>query len=193
MALIACKECGKEISTEAVACPNCGVAPINVGASKLNDVNSLNQKLGWKEILTGLIFGIGVIAWLATHAPINEPPKQETSQLGQPSTNRPIILIDIHQLAEEYNANEVATDEKYKESTLHVAGVVQSIDKDFSDSIVVKLALSNIYMPASMQMMDTQKSAAIQLKKGVKIVVECKKIMRIMDTPTGSDCKFINR
>lgn len=27
MALVACKECGKEVSTQAKACPNCGAAP----------------------------------------------------------------------------------------------------------------------------------------------------------------------
>ncbi len=35
MALVTCKECGKEISSEAKVCPHCGVRRINVAARAL--------------------------------------------------------------------------------------------------------------------------------------------------------------
>jgi len=39
MALIPCKECGKEISDKAVTCPNCGIPiPKEIGKNKENDL-----------------------------------------------------------------------------------------------------------------------------------------------------------
>lgn len=44
------------------------------------------------------------------------------------------------QLGRDYDANEVAADDKYRGQTLLVTGTVESIDKDMFDSLVLHLA-----------------------------------------------------
>ena len=39
MALVTCRDCGKQVSEQAPACPNCG-RPMNTQPSKVEDVNA---------------------------------------------------------------------------------------------------------------------------------------------------------
>lgn len=70
MALIKCKECGREISNKAEFCPHCG-APGEV-SKKLGRLNELNaviseyreeeeDKKKSLEVLSGILFGIGFL------------------------------------------------------------------------------------------------------------------------------------
>lgn len=68
MALKACKECGKEVSTSATKCPHCGVS---------------NPTLKSEDIGRGCLITIGVIVFLAfiiTLATDNEPQKPLTAE-----------------------------------------------------------------------------------------------------------------
>ena len=51
MALVACADCGKEMSSEAVACPNCG-RPSTKAANKAKDSK---QSVGCVIVLVGLL------------------------------------------------------------------------------------------------------------------------------------------
>lgn len=64
-----------------------------------------------------------------------------------------------------YEENEVATDENMKGKLISVNGVVQSIDKDFTDSIIIGLQTDNQFMPARMEMENSEKATAVALKK----------------------------
>lgn len=68
MALVSCKECGKEISAKAEVCPNCGAKP----AAK-------TSRLTWMVgAMMALLFGIYINANnKAIVAPIKPPPTQE--------------------------------------------------------------------------------------------------------------------
>ncbi len=48
MALIKCKECGKEISDQATTCPNCGAK-----------TESANNSINWFGVIIGIILFIG--------------------------------------------------------------------------------------------------------------------------------------
>lgn len=61
MALINCKDCGKEVSTEAKACPHCGAKPPKTPS-----------KHGFP---IAAILIIGIIAWLNHQASIPESPE----------------------------------------------------------------------------------------------------------------------
>ena len=65
MAMIKCKECGKDISSLAEKCPHCG-APTNPGAEALKTVGSAMQERGsgCSSIATVLIV-VGIIIILA--------------------------------------------------------------------------------------------------------------------------------
>jgi hypothetical protein len=72
MALIECKECGKELSSEAISCPHCGRPNIKVTASP--------KKISWPALIGLLVFGaIGVTTlagYIATHG--DSPPLSPT-------------------------------------------------------------------------------------------------------------------
>ena len=100
----------------------------------------------------------------------------------------PPIAITARQLFAEYEANEVAADEKYKGKHLLVTGKVQSIDKDFLDNIVVHIRTSNEFSAAMATLESSEKRSAAQLSKGQAISVLCTGSGRIIGSPSLSDC-----
>ncbi|WP_380177662.1 hypothetical protein [Kalamiella sp. sgz302252] len=108
----------------------------------------------------------------------NAPPQKE------------VYRVSAAKLFKDYEENEVATDEGMKGKLIAVTGTVQSIDKDFSDSIIIRLKTANQFMPASMQMLDSEKNTALTLKKGSQIEVVCQRMARVVGTPSGRRCVF---
>lgn len=100
------------------------------------------------------------------------------------------IEVDAKTLFDEYQANEVAADDRYKGKKLLVRGTVQSVDKDFLDSIIVRLATSNQFMGAMARMEDGEKSQASRLRKGEKVAVLCEGGGIVIGTPSLRDCTF---
>lgn len=103
---------------------------------------------------------------------------------------KPIHSTTAQALFADYEANEVATDERMKGMLVEVTGTVQSIDKDFTDSIVLALQTSNQFMPARMGLNDAEKPKAIQLSKGAKVVVLCERMSRVVGSPSGRNCSL---
>lgn len=106
------------------------------------------------------------------------------------STPKEVHRTTAQQLFADYEANEVATDEAMKGKMIEVTGTVQSIDKDFTDSIIVALRTGNEFMPARLQVSDAQKAQAMALKKGIKVALRCEKMNRIVGSPSGRDCEL---
>lgn len=71
----------------------------------------------------------------------NAPPGNKTGQ--QPEAVQ-TIKISATALFSEYKANEVAADEKYKNKTLEVNGIIYSIGKDITDSMYVALKTDDV-------------------------------------------------
>lgn len=101
-----------------------------------------------------------------------------------------VFSTTARQLFKAYDENEVATDENMKGKLVAVKGIVQSIDKDFTDSIIISFQTDNQFMPARMEMDDSEKSAAIALKKGQQVTVICERMSRVIGAPSGRDCVF---
>lgn len=60
MALVNCPDCGKQISQNAVSCPNCG-APSNMYDNKSKEQYIVNPRIGEGKIVLGgilIIFGL---------------------------------------------------------------------------------------------------------------------------------------
>jgi len=108
-----------------------------------------------------------------------------------PAVSKEIVKINAGQLFTAYEDNEVATDEGLKGKLVQVSGSVQAIDKDAFDNIVINFKTSNQFMPAHMKMEDSEKAAAMAIKKGSKATVLCEKMSRIVGTPYGNGCRFV--
>ncbi|WP_261467553.1 OB-fold putative lipoprotein [Serratia fonticola] len=59
-------------------------------------------------------------------------------------------LRTANKLFNAYEENEVAMDEQMKEKLIAVTGIVQSIDKDFTGSVVIHLKTNNQFMPGKL-------------------------------------------
>jgi len=89
----------------------------------------------WEVKMKRILSPILVIGILLLSACGEPAPSPSTTQPAAPA----VIEISAAQLYEEYEANAIAADQKYKDKMLKVTGVVSSIDKDVLGSPYVVL------------------------------------------------------
>lgn len=102
------------------------------------------------------------------------------------------IAVDNLKLWADYESNEVAADQLYKDKRLEVTGLVRGIRKDFTGSIVVEIASRNPFMSSMATMESTTDTRFAKLAKGNKVVVDCDGGGRIMGMPMLSNCELIS-
>ncbi len=98
------------------------------------------------------------------------------------------VNVSAAQLFAAYEANEVSADERYKGKALLVTGKIASIDKDFTDSIVLRLATSNQFQTIDANLEDSEKPKAGRLSKGEAVRVQCKGSGMVIGSPQLGDC-----
>jgi hypothetical protein len=213
MAIIACKECAREVSDKAACCPYCGV-PIAGGVRR-----KPRRVTGWLygTLIVGLLtWGVLTTLWLTGIIPV---PKQlvrfvgtsspvriaktpektvERAPLGaiaqsahEPNpVNSAVYRTSVEQLYQDYDANEVAIQRKIGDSPIRVSGSVAEINEDASDRAVVTLHTGSDAR-ADMLLTDDQKSAAAQLSKEDAVEIQCNKMQRIAARLHGSGCGLV--
>ncbi|MGD0546753.1 MAG: hypothetical protein ABR991_02860 [Terracidiphilus sp.] len=103
---------------------------------------------------------------------------------------QPLYRIDANDLFNLYERNEVSADAAMRGKTVVVTGIVQSIDKDFADTVVINLATSNEFMPVRLSLVSGQESSAGALFKGEKVMISCAAMHRIVGTPSVTKCQL---
>jgi hypothetical protein len=88
------------------------------------------------------------------------------------SESTTIISISAQQLYQEYAANEVAADQKYKGQILSVTGTVDAIAKDITDNIYVTLKGDEFLGDVQCFFADEHTNETAQLSKGMRITVK---------------------
>lgn len=124
----------------------------------------------------------------ATRGSPTTSPASPGSPKPPPAPTTPPITVTAQQLYNDYHANEVAADAKYKGRPLLVTGTISSIDKDAFDNIQLMLATSDMFSHVMATLDDSQKSKAMTLAKGNKQTVLCEGGTMIIGSPTLSDC-----
>lgn len=128
------------------------------------------------------------------YLPSGKAYKASAAQAANNSDSEEHYIEEIKYTAREldraYAENEVATDEVLKGKLVVIKGIIQSIDKDFTDSVVLSMRTDDEYMPARISMEDSEKKAVASLRKGDLVTVQCKGVMRSFDSPSASDCTF---
>lgn len=89
---------------------------------------------------------------------------------------------------EAYQANEVAADNQMAGHIIQFSAPVKSIDKDFTDSVVLAFATSDEFSDFRASLDNSQKQLAANLSRGQVVTVQCKKIRRIIQSPIGDEC-----
>ena len=129
-----------------------------------------------KIIVSALtVFGIGAFLLVAAASSEDKEETQKKEAAKQAEIQAaPAIEVTAAQLCEDYKANEIAADEKYKGKILQVTGKVDSIAKDILDSIYVTLKSGKRFDLMSVQAFfpDSVTAQAAALSKGQKVTVK---------------------
>ncbi|PLI44067.1 hypothetical protein B6J47_29365 [Klebsiella pneumoniae] len=123
-------------------------------------------------------------------AGLSDPKQSTATENGSVASDDGIYRTTAKALTAMYDENEVAADDKIGGRKVEVKGVVQSIDKDFTGSVVVLLQSGNEFMPARFGMEETEKNKAASLRKGQTVSILCEKMMFLIGSPSGSRCRF---
>lgn len=97
------------------------------------------------------------------------------------------ISANAEKLAADYKNNEVAADERYKGKKLIVAGVVQSINKDYKGEVWIGLKTNNQFMPIHAVGLSARQAG--MLAKGEVIAIVCTGDGMILGSPFLKDCR----
>lgn len=104
--------------------------------------------------------------------------------------DRARVSVGAVDLFKDYNANEIAADEKYKGKTLIVSGKIRSIDKSIGDAMYLSIATSNQFQSIQAHLVESQKSKAATLKKGEDVTVECVGDGMLIGSPMLRECSI---
>lgn len=135
-----------------------------------------------------IVMDKGFINELVDHMTAETKPAVATSKASV--SNDDVYRTTAKSLAELYNANEVAADDKIGGRSVEITGVVQDINKDFANNVVVQLQSGNRLLPVRLYMNESEKMKASELRKGQKTTVTCEKMVLIIGAPSGSNCTF---
>jgi len=111
-----------------------------------------------------------------------------TTSKAAPASRHPVMEVTSSQLFNDYHANEVSADAKYKGKTVAVTGTVTLISKDFMDNIVVHLSTPNQFMEVMAKVDDSQKTMAANLSKGQSLRLVCDVQGLVIGSPSLTDC-----
>ncbi len=172
MSLKRCRECGVEVSSEAPTCPKCGVK---------NPVRKRGRVL---VVVASLALFLVVVANMGG----GDKQSGTSAASAAPRAAQPPIEVSNAQLWKEYDANEVAADERYKDRSLLVSGSIESIDKDAFGNMVLHLKSPEMFANTMATLDDSQKANAMQLAKGQAVKVQCRGAGKILRSPNLRDC-----
>lgn len=117
----------------------------------------------------------------------------ENPELAAPTVNAAgVTTVGALRLWQDYDANEVAADNRYKGKTLRVTGRVLSVEKNLNGAAVLDMASGNpiFRTMATLQLAETQRAAA--LTRGNTVVLECTGGGRMMRMPQLEDCELLS-
>lgn len=102
----------------------------------------------------------------------------------------PPIPVTSSQLFADYDGNEVSADDHYKNRSLLVTGAIRSIDKDFMDKMILRLAGGrSSFETVDAEMVDSEKQTVSGLHKGAIVAVACVGHGMIVRSPMLHECR----
>lgn len=122
--------------------------------------------------LSNLVFVIGLWLMLTMFCCAGGGSLQES----KPRRDEAPIIVTAPILVTEYEANEIAADEKYKGRKVQVTGVIDSIAKDIIDSMYVSLDSGQEFGITNVQCFfdDSEGRYLASLSKGRSLTVTCR-------------------
>ncbi|MGJ0302482.1 zinc-ribbon domain-containing protein [Aliarcobacter cryaerophilus] len=207
MALVKCKECGKEISSTVKVCPSCGykkkpskltyfiviVIGFIVGymyLSNKHDYSSISERTQEKQ-QTKSIFNELESNIFRAFVENEEMFIEDDGKSGV--VDRGLLVLPSKVTADkfqrDYEKNEVKADSEYKNKTLLVTGKVESIQKDAFNNLILKLAGgTNMFLSPSATVKKEYTNWVSTLNKGNNVKLVCTGKSFIVGMATLDDC-----
>ncbi len=104
----------------------------------------------------------------------SDVPSVAAEKTTTPVVAQPVIQVTAVKLAEDYKANEVAADAKYKNKVVEVTGLVNTIGKDILDTPYIALSDGGQYSFTSVQCMFSEKDESLlsTVSKGDRVTLK---------------------
>jgi hypothetical protein len=197
MALIDCPDCGKQVSSNAPACPNCG-APIAgttlpytdhevavmQATAEMKDGGSKPKKKGGCLPIIGVLVVLGAIGSLL---PDPDSESESASNTATPEAPRPIADGDLRAMSKECEANQVAFEDKWKPYRVRVQGTVKEIDAGFSGG-TLRMRKPGGSRYDSIGFHGIPRDVLGRLSKGDHVTVLCDRVYESLGDPVFGDC-----
>lgn len=99
------------------------------------------------------------------------------------------LRVDAHIYANDYEANEIAADDKYKGKKILLIGKVNSINKDIGGKGYLSLSGPGMFQDVQARLSNAGLEGAAALKKGVTVYLVCDHGMKIATMTTARNCE----
>ena len=101
-----------------------------------------------------------------------QSPSNNTGASSNQKTEEPVLTVSAVTLYNEYEANQVAADEKYKNKLVEITGVVDTIGKDIVDTPYISFYIKPYQITTVQCMFSDKESAPLSsISKGQKLTV----------------------
>jgi hypothetical protein len=139
----------------------------------------------WAFVLYFIIIIILINASSGNKNP--QPPQSESNNTEQET----LIKISAVKLSEEYDANSVSADAKYKGKRVEISGTIKDIGKDILNTPYVMLDGSrNVFFGVQCMFPRTDEPKLVNLSKGQSITLTGKVSGEIIGNVILDDCDF---
>lgn len=171
MAMKACVECKKEISTDSKTCPNCGKK------------NPTGKTPTWVVVL-GVLVGLAILSSIFKESKDKGSdrsgptvPSGAAASAGASAKAEPVetaMSVPLSTLLGEYKDNEVRSDGKFKDKLIKVSGKVDGVKKGLLDEMYVTVGTGAQFEIPQVQCMlaEDQVGKAASLSKGAVVTVQ---------------------
>lgn len=140
----------------------------------------------------GKVLGVGALVLVGLYLFGSHEDAKESRQAEQRLAEAVPVKVTAEQLWNEFQANEIAVEQRYKGQVLEVTGVITLITTDISGKPTVALQGGGRYDSVNVYFRETEMGKVAGVVKGQAITARCDKFAVALNTPLVRDCLLVS-
>jgi hypothetical protein len=140
-----------------------------------------------------VVIVIGILIGVATLGRITDTTNTTSRASSTPAAeavSEHVIPVSPGAYWAQYHRNEVKADSIYRDQTIRMTSMVESINKDFTDSVYLVFPVGDSLLGIQAHMQASEMERAGSLSKGDLVTVLCKGGQMVIGTPMLKECVF---